>query len=182
LVHVLNGFKAHFTLVVKVKVEFKSNIPIGAITTFSPKGFTLKSRSKNKIIFFNLPLYGLDLTLRSKKDTYQLGRPICNPWSQWGCNKILLFWWNPHYRIKINPKSNLIFSTSLFFHFFFLLKFCACLWIMKGVSIFSSWGMVVKNTRNTRILCLCSSMVVWLWRFSLREEANMRRKMIKRKN
>jgi hypothetical protein len=138
LVHVLNGFKAHFTLVVKVKVEFKSNIPIGAITTFSPKGFTLKSRSKNKIIFFNLPLYGLDLTLRSKKDTYQLGRPICNPWSQWGCNKILLFWWNPHYRIKINPKSNLIFSTSLFFHFFsfFFLVKILCLFVNNERSFY----------------------------------------------
>ncbi len=52
------GFKAHFTLGIKAKVEFKSNIPIGEITTINPKGFTLKSRSKKKTIFSNLPLYG----------------------------------------------------------------------------------------------------------------------------
>jgi hypothetical protein len=65
------GFKAHFTLGVKAKVEFKSNIPIRVITTINPKGFTLKTRSKNKTIFFNLPFYG--------PKAYQLGRLICNP-------------------------------------------------------------------------------------------------------
>jgi hypothetical protein len=45
------GFKAHFTLGIKAKVEFKSNIPIGAITTISPKGFTLSQGQKIKQFF-----------------------------------------------------------------------------------------------------------------------------------
>ncbi len=33
----------------------------------------------------------LTLSPRPKKDTYQVGRPICNPWANVGGNKILLF-------------------------------------------------------------------------------------------
>ncbi len=71
--------KPHFTLGVKAKVGFKSSIPIGAITEISPKGFTLGVKADFFFKFFNLSLYGLDLASRHKKDTFQLGRSICNP-------------------------------------------------------------------------------------------------------
>jgi hypothetical protein len=41
--------------------------------------------------------------------------------------------------------------------------------------------MAIKNTRVTRILCLCSSMLIWLLEFSLRKEMEMRKKMVLRK-
>jgi hypothetical protein len=44
-----------------------------------------------------------------------------------------------------------------------------------GVFIFLL-GIWPWKTRVRRILCLCSSMVVWLLRFSLRKEAKMRKK------
>jgi hypothetical protein len=71
--------------------------------------------------------------------------------------KLLSFWWNPHYRIKVNFKPNLIsFISSSFYHSSFssplvellllllsfsplvdlLLSFCVCLWMVEGVSIF----------------------------------------------
>jgi hypothetical protein len=53
------------------------------------------------------------LTWSHKKYTYQVGRPNCNPWGQCYYNFILLFWWTPHWKIKVNPKPNLISSTSL---------------------------------------------------------------------
>jgi hypothetical protein len=54
--------KAHFTLGVKVMVELKSSIPIGAITEISPKGSTIGVKvEKNKI---NLPFYGPNLAPR----------------------------------------------------------------------------------------------------------------------
>jgi hypothetical protein len=83
----------------------------------------------------------MTLTWRPIK-TYQLGRPICNPWSQCCYNNILLFWWNSQCRIKINPKPNLRLYFLLLFHFIsfhfslLLLNFCSCFWTMKGVSIF----------------------------------------------
>jgi len=72
-----------------------------------------------------------------KKNMYQLGRSICNPWSQCCCDKILLFWWNAYCRITITLKSNFI---SLFFHFFIFLSFCwvsmfVCVW-WKGFYFF----------------------------------------------
>jgi hypothetical protein len=42
--------------------------------------------------------------------------------------------------------------------------------------------MAMKNTKVTRILCLCSSMVVWLLKFNFKEEAKMRKIMIPRMN
>jgi hypothetical protein len=104
-----------------------------------------ESRLKKKISF-NLPLDGPDLAPRQIKDTYQLGRPICNPWGQCSCNIILLFSWNSHQRIKGNLEPNLIsFLCSSFFlsfHlFFFLFSFYACLWMMEGVSNFLIWDM-----------------------------------------
>jgi hypothetical protein len=36
----MQGIKAHFTLWVKAKVQFKSNIPIGAFTKINPKRLT----------------------------------------------------------------------------------------------------------------------------------------------
>jgi len=71
--------KAHFTLGVKAKVGFKSRIPIGAITEITPKGFTLGVKAEKENIFLNLSIYDLDLASRHKKDTFQLGRSICNP-------------------------------------------------------------------------------------------------------
>jgi hypothetical protein len=38
--------KAHFTLGVKVKVKFKSSIPIDAITEISVKGFTIRVKAE----------------------------------------------------------------------------------------------------------------------------------------
>jgi hypothetical protein len=122
--------------------------------------------------------------------------PICNLWGQCCSNKILMFWWNPHCRIKINPKPNPIYSTSSSFssllvqllclflndHFpLFLFNFCVCFWMIEWVSIFPTWDMIVTNTRVTRILCLCSSIVVWLLTFSLKKEAKMTRRRIPRK-
>jgi hypothetical protein len=75
--------------------------------------------------FFNLPLYGSNLAPRQKKDTYQLGSPICNPWSQCWCNKTLLFWWNPHHWIKTSLTLNLfflLFSILCFLFSFFKLS------------------------------------------------------------
>jgi hypothetical protein len=47
--------KAYFTLGVKVMFVLKSNIPIGAITEISPKGFTIGVKvEKNKIKFMVL--------------------------------------------------------------------------------------------------------------------------------
>jgi hypothetical protein len=51
--------QAHFTLGVKGKVELELNIPIGAITEISPKGFTLGVKAI--YIYINLPLYGPNL-------------------------------------------------------------------------------------------------------------------------
>ncbi len=72
---------------------------------------------------------------------------------------------------------------------FLWLSFCACLSSFSfppveflclfmndgGVFIFLL-GIWPWKTRVRRILCLCSSMVVWLLRFSLRKEAKMRKK------
>lgn len=106
----------------------------------SSTGFTLGVKAGKENHFFNLPLYGADLTPKEKKDTYQLGRPIYNLWDQCYWNKILLFWWNLHCKIKINPKSNSLCLPFFSFHFSslfsLLLSFCACLWMMKGAFIF----------------------------------------------
>jgi hypothetical protein len=107
-----------------------------------------------------------------KKNTYQLGRPICNPWCQCCCDKILLFWWNAHCRITITPKSNLICPF-----FLLLLSFFVCLWMMERVSIFLSLGYGHTNTRVTRILCLCSFTLVWLLRFNLKKKRRMIQRM-----
>ncbi len=40
--------KAHFTQGVKAKVEPKSSNPIGAATEISPKGFTIRVKTKLK--------------------------------------------------------------------------------------------------------------------------------------
>jgi hypothetical protein len=98
---------------VNAKVELKSSLCIGAIIEISLKSFTLGVKARKKNNFFNLSLYGLDLTQRQKKYTYQVGSPNCNPWGQCCYNYILLFWWNSHLNIKVNPKPNLISSTSL---------------------------------------------------------------------
>ncbi len=113
--------------------QIKLNIPISAFTEISPKGFTLGVKAEND---FNLPLCGLDLAPRLKKDTYQLERPICNPQDQCYNNKILLFWWNSHRRIKLNLRSNPIFSPFIFHLFFILLYSCwtfvfVCEWWKK---------------------------------------------------
>jgi len=91
---------------------------------------------KHKKKKFNLPFYGLVLALRLKNDTYQFRRLICNPWDQCYNNKILYFWWNPHCRIKLNPKPNPLSSPSLF-HLspfcYFLIKLL-CLFMNDGKS------------------------------------------------
>jgi len=101
---------------------------------------------KKKTICCILPFCRPDLAPRQKRDTYQLGRPICNPWAQCCCNKILLFWWNPLCVIKVNPKPNPLFFRVIFhfifLHFpFLLLSLCACLWKMEGASnfLFGIW-------------------------------------------
>jgi hypothetical protein len=82
----------YFTIGVNAKVELKSSIPIGSITEISSKGFTIGVKAENEnIFFFNLPLYGPDLSPRPKKDTYQLGRPICNPWANFAVIKYYCF-------------------------------------------------------------------------------------------
>jgi hypothetical protein len=45
-VNVFGCVKAHFTLRVKVKVKFKSSIPIGAITEIGVKGFTIRVKAE----------------------------------------------------------------------------------------------------------------------------------------
>ncbi len=93
---------------------------------------------------------------------------------------------NPHFRIKISLKPNPIFSPS---SSFYLSSFSSpsvelmCLFLNdERGSIFSTWNMAMKNTKVTRILCLCSSMVVWLLKFNFKEEAKMRKIMIPRMN
>jgi hypothetical protein len=87
---------------------------------------------------------------------------------------------NPHFRIKIHPKPNLIFSPSssfIFPHFpLLLLSLCACLWLMKGVSIISTWNMAMKNTKVTRI-CL----YVHPWWFDFLSLTSKRRQKWKKK-
>ncbi len=115
--------------------QIKSNIPFGAFTEISPKGFTLGVKAEND---FNLTLYGPGLAPRLKKYTSQLERPICNPGGQCYNNKILLFWWNSHRRIKLNLRSNPIFSPSfifLFFSFYFLFVELLCLFVNDGRSL-----------------------------------------------
>jgi hypothetical protein len=63
------------------RLDSNQALPIGAIIEISPKGFTLGVKAENKNNFFNLSLYGLDLASRHKKDTFQLGRSICKPYS-----------------------------------------------------------------------------------------------------
>jgi len=75
----------------------------------------------------------------------------------------------------------LFFLHFIYLHFLFFLSICVCLWMMEEVSIFSTWDMVMKNTKVTSILCLCSSIVAWLLGFNLRKEAKFRRIMIPRK-
>ncbi len=48
--------------------------------------------------------------------------------------------------------------------------------MMEGVSIFSTRNMVMKNTRATRVLHLCSFTVVCLLGFSFRNEAKIKKK------
>ncbi len=47
---------AHFTLGIKTKIEFKLNIPIGAIIKVNFKGFTLwiKAKKENNFLKFNI--------------------------------------------------------------------------------------------------------------------------------
>ncbi len=82
------------------------------------------------------------------------------------CNKILLFWLNMCYRIKVN----LIFLSF----FIFLSSSWASMFVCE-ILIFSTWHMAMKNTRITRILCLCLSMVVWLLGVDLKKEAKMKK-------
>jgi hypothetical protein len=54
--------------------------------------------------------------------------------------------------------------------------------VNDGTSFFLLGYMTMKNTRIIRILCLCSSMVVWLLWFSLKKETKMKWRMMPRKN
>jgi hypothetical protein len=72
------SIKAHFTLRVKAKVELELNIPIGAITEISPKGFTLGVKAKN--IYTFLIYHFMVLTC-----------PNFNSWGQCCCKKKLFF-------------------------------------------------------------------------------------------
>jgi len=81
-------------------------------------------------------------------------------------------------------KSNLINNFYLS-SFFSPLVELLCLFVSYGgdILIFSTWHMAMKNTRITRILCLCSSMVVWLLGFDLKKDTKMRRRIYQeRKN
>jgi len=100
-------------------------------------------------------------------------------------HKIMLFWWNLHYRIKVNPKPNLISSISSFsFYLSSFVEFHSS-FVSDGESFYFfylGYGHE-KNTRITKILCLlCPSMVVWLLGFNFKKEEKMRKKMIPRKN
>jgi hypothetical protein len=78
----------YFTLRVKAKVQFKLSIHVGAFIEISPKGFTLKVKVETLKKTCNPTLYGVVLAPRVEIDTYQLGRPICNSWSQCYNNKL----------------------------------------------------------------------------------------------
>jgi hypothetical protein len=90
-----------------------------------------------------------------RKDIYQLGRPICNPWGQCCSNKIFLFWWNSRCRIKVNLNQTLylLFLHIIFLHFSFLLL---SLWLMEEVFFFPTWNLIMKYTRVTSISCILS--------------------------
>jgi hypothetical protein len=75
-----------------------------------------------------------------------------------------LFWWNSHYRTKVNFKLNLI----SFFHFHFISFFSLFVELMylfvndeRGFCFFYL-GYRQKNIKISRILCLCSSIVTTL--------------------
>jgi len=63
------------------------SIPIGAIVEISVEGFTLGDKVEKGIFFLIYHFMALTLPQGRKKDTYQLGRTICNPWNQCCCNK-----------------------------------------------------------------------------------------------
>jgi hypothetical protein len=110
------------TLGVKAKVELKSSIPIGAIAEISPKGFTIGVKAEKKNNFFNPSLYRPNLAPRQKKDTFQVGEPICNPWGP-NVAAITYFCSNEIHIVGSNLKPNLIFIFLLYFisfHFYSL--------------------------------------------------------------
>jgi len=65
-------FLIPFYTKVNAKVELKSSNRIGAIIEISLKSYTLRVKAMKKNNFLNLSLYGLDLTQRQKKYTYQV--------------------------------------------------------------------------------------------------------------
>ncbi len=87
----------------------------------------------------------------------------------------MLFWWNPHCRIEVNPKSNLIFSMSFSFFSFFV-KLLS--WFLNdgGSFYFSYLGYGHEKHKNYKnLVFICSSIMVWFLGFSLRKEARWKK-------
>ncbi len=97
----------------------------------------------------------MTLTLpQGKKETYQLARPICNLWGQCCCNKILLFWWNSHCKIKVNLNQSLYF---LFLHIISLFPFPLVEFVNNGRGFYFSWPW---KTQDFKKCYVCASMMV----------------------
>jgi hypothetical protein len=98
----------------------------------------------------------------------------------------LLFRWNPHCRIEVNPKSNLIFFYVFFISFFsFLSPFVELLsWFVNDGRSFYFFYLRYgheKHKNYKKLVFICSSIVVWFLGFKLRKEAKMKKKTKKNK-
>ncbi len=90
-------YYAQFTLGVKVNVQLKSSIPIGANVEISPKGFKLGVKAETQKNIFNLPqvtskcrtLWPCIDPKGEKTSTIKFGKPICNPWGRTKSQKML---------------------------------------------------------------------------------------------
>jgi len=119
----------HWTLNVLLRCCKSTHIKKGQVCDASL--WWVKSQGWKRKENFNLPPYGHDLTPRGKKNPINLGGHL-QP-SQCCYNKISLFWWNPHCKIKINP----IFSPSTSFYlysFSSLIVELLCLFVNDGGS------------------------------------------------
>ncbi len=113
-----------------------------------------------------------------KKNTYQLERPVCNPWAECCCNKTLSFWfWNLHPEIKGNLNKPHIFTLFFIFLFSCWVSMLVREWCMGFLLFYLGYG-YGKHKNYQKKLCLCSSMVVWFLEFNLTKEAKTIKRMI----
>jgi hypothetical protein len=141
-----------------------------------------ESSLKKKAIFllYHFMAFTWPRAPRQEKDTYQVGRPICNHLGQSWCSKILLFWWNPYHKIKVILKSNLLFLFLFHFIFFpfplfpsFLVElfhndnnhhhhhYTINLMKCKLLQCYNySNSMLNLHEKHKKYLCLCSSVMV----------------------